>query len=193
MFEFYRFLQDGAIYIVSTVVLLLWIEIFFYNYKIEKNLSGINANPGSNKTPAKSNYFTIVLITIFAGGLLYYLSLGNIFFVTNLEEVETIKEKTGILGELVPDSFKISENSKSFLIRDDNGSELEVIYYDDLNSIRNAKIIAASGIFREGKFEADSVLVARNAIYTVLVIVLIVWLGIVFYLYNIEKKSLLKE
>lgn len=79
MNSFYIFLQDNAIAVVAVIVLLLWVEVFFYVSNLDRRLKKVEKDDNV-KTSSKNIFFQLAGLTILTGAILYYLSLGTVFF-----------------------------------------------------------------------------------------------------------------
>lgn len=193
MNSFYIFLQDNAIAVVAVIVLLLWIEVFFYVSTLDRRLKKVE-NDESKKKSSKSIFFQSAVLTIIAGAILYYLSLGTVFFESDKTEIINNQSQISFIGTLEKRSIETKNDTTYFSLTDKNDNSLDVIYTNKLPAdFSNSKTIVLTGKMSRQTLMCNSIFIAKNAIYTVMVIVLIVWAGIVLFLFSIDKKTKLFE
>jgi len=185
----YLFLQNNAVYLVTAVVLVLWAEIFLYIMNVDKRIKRFEEKP-DYKIQSKSNsFFTLTVITIFIGAVLYYLSTGIMFFENDFSKIKQSIGIIEVMGTLQPQSASNENNETKFIISDSDDVELNVIFKGDIvNQISVAKKIALKGTYKNGSYYAADFLIVKNSIYTVMIIVLIVWAGIFFYILSLDKR-----
>lgn len=193
MNSFYIFLQDNAIAVVAVIVLLLWIEVFFYVSNLDSRLKKVEKDDNV-KTSSKNLFFQLAGLTITVGVILYYLSLGTVFFESDISQLDKNQKSLSFIGTLEKRSIEMKNDTTFFSMTDQNENSLEVIYTKKMpEDFSNSKTIVLKGKLSNQTFICNSIFIAKNAIYTVMVIVLIVWAGIVLFLFSIDKKTKLFE
>ncbi|HMU44455.1 MAG TPA: cytochrome c maturation protein CcmE [Ignavibacteriaceae bacterium] len=193
MNSFYIFLQDNAIAVVAVIVLLLWVEVFFYVSNLDRRLKKVEKDDNV-KTSSKNIFFQLAGLTILTGAILYYLSLGTVFFESDKAEIINSQSEISFIGTLEKRSIETKNDTTYFSLTDQNDNSLDVVYTKKLPAdFSNSKTIVLTGNISNQTLICDSIFIAKNAIYTVMVIVLIVWAGIVLFLFSIDKKTKLFE
>lgn len=193
MNNFYIFLQDNAIAVVAVIVLLLWIEVFFYVSNLDSRLKKVEKDD-SRKKSSKNLFFQLAGLTVAAGAILYYLSLGTVFFESDIAEINDSQNEVSFIGTLDKRSIDVKNDTTFFSLTDQYENSLSVIFTKKLLvDFSNSKTIVLNGKVADQIFLCESIFIAKNAIYTVMVIVLIVWTGILLFLFSIDKKTKLFE